>query len=241
MRLAGTKPSLLRKRANAWRDVGFRNEALADYDQALKYNDKDVEAYSGRAELWRRARQFDKSLADIDAAIANDPKSAILRVHKGNILLVVGQDNEANRAYEEAAAIDARVLSENRFRDLKTFDRRGLYVINRTNEAIRFHVLFFTRTGTDLKSNSLWYPGAPGTDLANEAQSFELEPGSAMQPDHKFSDTNSFPVCGSKVCIWGEGVNSGRTYVTYRDRYLNLVPEGTYKNSEEERYYYTFD
>jgi tetratricopeptide (TPR) repeat protein len=241
MRLAGTKPSLLRKRANAWRDVGFRNEALADYDQALKYNDKDSAAYSGRAELWRRARQFDKSLADIDAAITNDPKSAILRVHKGNILLIAGQDKEANRAYEQAAAIDARVLSENRFRDLKTFDRRGLYVINRTNEAIRFHVLFFTRTGTDLKSKSVWYPGEPGTDLAREARSFVVEPGDVVQPFHDFSDTNRFPVRGSKVRIWGEGVNSGRPYVTYKDQDLNLVPEGTYKNSEEERYYYTFE
>lgn len=241
MRIAGTKPALLRKRADAWRDFGLFKEALADYDQALKYNSEDADAYLGRALLRFRDRQFDKSLVDIDAAIANSPKSAILRVHKGNILLVAGQDKEANRAYEQAAAIDARVLAENRYRDLQSFDRRGLYVINRTTEPIRFHVLFFTRTGTDPKSDTYWYPGAPGTERAKLAQTWEVEPGSGMQPVHKFSDTNTFPVRGSKVRIWGEGVNSGRKFVTYKDQDLNLVPEGTYKQFKEERYLYSFE
>jgi tetratricopeptide (TPR) repeat protein len=52
------------------------NGALADYDEALRLNDKAVWVYMDRAVVYRRKEQFDSALADYDTAISMRPKNA---------------------------------------------------------------------------------------------------------------------------------------------------------------------
>ncbi len=236
--LGAGRTQLLRKRADAARDGGAPHLARVDYNKVIESNDADDEAYAGRALAWMKSRMFEKAIADIDAAISRNPKSAMHFVTKGNILLVAGRNDESDRAYQKAAEINPQVLKAHRFRDFKSFDRRTLVVINQTNEPIRYHILFQSRS----KSGKwLWYPGEPGTTEAQDVNTWTIEPGEFSFPTYVFSEGSEPRLIGaSKVRIWGEGITSGRRHNAYRDKDFVLCPEGTYKNEEIEPWVYSF-
>ncbi len=59
---------------------GQDDAAKHAYDQALKLDDKNVDAWRSRAELQRRANRLRDSIADYGHAVALDPEDADLLV-----------------------------------------------------------------------------------------------------------------------------------------------------------------
>ncbi|MGP0066472.1 MAG: tetratricopeptide repeat protein [Isosphaeraceae bacterium] len=50
------------------------NHAIADFDEVLKLNPKNVRAYYGRGQCWQREREFAKAIADFDQAVQLNPR-----------------------------------------------------------------------------------------------------------------------------------------------------------------------
>ena len=93
------------------------DQALADFEEAIKRDPKLTVAYLSRAVLHIQKGDADKALADFDEAVQLDPKN-------GEILV----DANVSRAIENLANVEARgELSLKGFsRTVKAFSVRGL-------------------------------------------------------------------------------------------------------------------
>lgn len=58
-----------------YQQLDMRHEALIEYDLAIEQNEEALNAYVNRAELLLQDGNFEKALADLERAIALDPKA----------------------------------------------------------------------------------------------------------------------------------------------------------------------
>ena len=73
----------MNSRGLAWRRSGNLDRAIADFDQAIRLNPKDVAAYNNRAMALADRRDFDRAAADYDQALKLDPKYALAYLNRG--------------------------------------------------------------------------------------------------------------------------------------------------------------
>ncbi|MCG9891774.1 MAG: tetratricopeptide repeat protein [Thermosynechococcaceae cyanobacterium MS004] len=72
-------------RGNTRRALGDKQGAIADYDQAIRLNPKDAEAYNNRGVTRRALGDNQGAIADYEEAIRLAPKDAAAYVNRGNI------------------------------------------------------------------------------------------------------------------------------------------------------------
>jgi tetratricopeptide (TPR) repeat protein len=74
MQLTEKHADVLRSlRADAYKEKGDYDRALADYDQAIELNPENVRAYTGRGDLFERIGDRTRAIADFTKALALNP------------------------------------------------------------------------------------------------------------------------------------------------------------------------
>ncbi|MGA2045221.1 MAG: tetratricopeptide repeat protein [Roseiarcus sp.] len=93
-------------RGNGYQNVGDHDQAIADYDTALRLEPKEGNAYIGRGGAWRDKHEGDRALADFDEAVRLEPKSSIAFSNRGNVYQDRGDADHALADYDAAIRLD---------------------------------------------------------------------------------------------------------------------------------------
>jgi tetratricopeptide (TPR) repeat protein len=80
--------------------------AIADYNESLRRDPHDADAYAQRGEVWMFKYECDKALADFDQSLRIDPMSAKVHQRRGLVLLSREEYEQARVALDEAIRID---------------------------------------------------------------------------------------------------------------------------------------
>ena len=95
------------------------DDAIAHFDAALALEQRNGEAYDGRARVWRDSGLLGQAIADASRAVFFSPSSPAFRNTLGTVLEALGQFDSARGAYEIALSLDARAAyAENNLREL---------------------------------------------------------------------------------------------------------------------------
>jgi tetratricopeptide (TPR) repeat protein len=84
------------------------DEAMEDFQAALRLNPRHVGAFLGRAEVWKKKGDFPKAIADATAAIDIAPESADLYERRARIRMDRGEHNLAIDDLTAALRIDPK-------------------------------------------------------------------------------------------------------------------------------------
>lgn len=84
------------------RNKGEHESAIREFDQAIRLNPGDIEAYIDRGQSRRDRGEYDLAFADFDAAIRIDPSSARAHVNRGYTRYVMREFDRAIASYDEA-------------------------------------------------------------------------------------------------------------------------------------------
>ena len=76
---------------------GEYDKAIADYDEAIKLDPKNANAYSYRGLAWYWKSEYDKAIADYDEAIKLDPKSPRRYSNRGDAWQMKGGVRQGHR------------------------------------------------------------------------------------------------------------------------------------------------
>jgi tetratricopeptide (TPR) repeat protein len=100
------------------RDAKAFNQAIADYDEAIRLNPKDAAVYINRGNAWYAKQEYDQAFADYNEAIRLDPKNAIAYRNRGDVWYVKQAYDQAFADYNEAIRLDPK--------DAMAYSNRGV-------------------------------------------------------------------------------------------------------------------
>ncbi len=87
---------------------GDVDQAIADFDEAIRLQPKQADAYNNRGNAYSRKRQWSRAIADYGAAIDLGPKSALAHYNRGLAYHTVGELDRAIADFEEAIRLDPK-------------------------------------------------------------------------------------------------------------------------------------
>lgn len=85
---------------------GQHNNAIPEFDKALRLNPRYAEAYTARGITFNEMAQYERAIKDYDAALALDPKSTEAYFNRANSYNDLGQSERALKDYDEALRLD---------------------------------------------------------------------------------------------------------------------------------------
>lgn len=103
---------ILYYKANAEEKAGLNEEAEQTYTKILKTDNKNAVVYAGRAAIYGKLKDYEKSLADYDKAISLDKKNYNYYLGKYFIQMESKDKNGATQVLETAAALEAKSQSD---------------------------------------------------------------------------------------------------------------------------------
>jgi tetratricopeptide (TPR) repeat protein len=115
---ADEKALAYRNLGNARADAGANNQALADFNEAIKLHPSEAAAYAGRARARLALRDILGAIADYDEAIRLAPETGGFHVGRGHARFVRGNHAGAIEDFTEAIRLNPKSAS--------AFNRRGL-------------------------------------------------------------------------------------------------------------------
>jgi tetratricopeptide (TPR) repeat protein len=95
-------------RGAAYYDHGDYDQAIADFDEAIRINPKYAEAFDSRASAWRGKGDLDRALADYDEAVKLSPEDADMLNNRGNAYNEKGDPDRAIADFDRALKIDPK-------------------------------------------------------------------------------------------------------------------------------------
>src|SRR5262249_7687934 len=81
---------------------GQHERAIADFDQAIRFDPNYTFAYNGRGPASRAKGDNDRAIADFDQVIRLDPKLAFAHNNRGNAYRGKGDNDRAIADYDQA-------------------------------------------------------------------------------------------------------------------------------------------
>ncbi len=95
-------------KGNAFRKQGKHDEAIKAYDEAIRLDPNDADAWYNKGEAlnYMGESKYDEAIKAYDEAIRLDPQLAEAWFWKGNLLNAQGKHDEALEAYDEAIRLD---------------------------------------------------------------------------------------------------------------------------------------
>ena len=86
-------------------------EARAEYEEAIRLDPQNPEAYYGRGNAELQLGQLDLALQDFDEAIRLDPNHAMAHANRAGVYLVTGKFDLSIEGYGEAIRIDPQNIT----------------------------------------------------------------------------------------------------------------------------------
>jgi tetratricopeptide (TPR) repeat protein len=105
-------------RCFAYNKKGEFDRAIADCNQFLTLDPKNVHAFNSRGNSYEYKREYDRAIQDFDEAISLDPRYAAAFNNRGNAFHAKGQYDRAIQDYDEAIRLDPKNPVPIRNRDL---------------------------------------------------------------------------------------------------------------------------
>ena len=109
-------------RGLAWADSGEYDKAIADYNDAIRFNPHLVDAYHSRGVAWVKKGEYDKAIADFNLAIRYNAQDAESLDGRGVAWLNKGEYDKAVADFNEAIRLNAH--------DTVAYFHRGLAGFN---------------------------------------------------------------------------------------------------------------
>ena len=94
------------QRAEALRVKNQFNEAIKEYDKAIKLNPKYALAYGGRGEALRGKNQYDKAIEDYTTAIKLSPNYVLAYAGRGSAYRLKGNSKQAASDLKKALELN---------------------------------------------------------------------------------------------------------------------------------------
>jgi tetratricopeptide (TPR) repeat protein len=104
-------PPIYNNRGIGWVRKGLYASAIDDFNSAIQYDPKYVDAYRNRGLAWHISGDFDRALADFNQAIRLNANSAPLYNARGTTLLNKGELERAVVDFDKAVSLDPRYAS----------------------------------------------------------------------------------------------------------------------------------
>jgi lipoprotein NlpI len=159
-------------RGLAWANNGKYNKAIADYNDAIRFNPHLADAFHGRGVAWVKKGEYDNAIADFNNAIRFNAQDAEAFDGRGVAWASKGENDKAIADFNEAIRLNPQ--------DGVAFHYRGVAWMNKSeydkaiadfNEAIRLNpqdeVAFFYRGLTEFNLGGF---GIAATDFAQKLQ-----------------------------------------------------------------------
>ena len=93
-------------RGFAYGTRGQHDDAIQDYDQAIKLDPSDAIVYNNRGFAYSNKGQLDRAIEDYDQAIGLDPSDATVYNNRGFAYSIKGQLDRAIQDYDQAIKLD---------------------------------------------------------------------------------------------------------------------------------------
>jgi|SanBayMetagenome_1026888.scaffolds.fasta_scaffold11119_1 tetratricopeptide (TPR) repeat protein len=98
-------------RGNVYYDLGEKQKALEDYNQALKLDPNLAYAYNGRGNVYYyNLGENQKALEDYNQALKLDPNFAVSYNGRGNVYYNLGEKQKALEDYNQALKLDPNLV-----------------------------------------------------------------------------------------------------------------------------------
>jgi tetratricopeptide (TPR) repeat protein len=99
---------LCMQRAYAWGGAKEYDKAIADFNEAIRFNPHLAGAYIGRGHCHCEKKEFDKAIADYDQALKIDPQAAIALMGRARARESLGQTEQSFADLDQAIKLDAQ-------------------------------------------------------------------------------------------------------------------------------------
>ncbi len=115
-------------RGNAYREKGDYDDALREYNEAIRLNPNYADAFNNRGITYRAKRDYDRAIQDYDQAIRLDPKYAAAFNNRGNVYRDRKDYDRAIQDYDEAIRLNPNSAlafnnRANAYRNKRDYDR----------------------------------------------------------------------------------------------------------------------
>lgn len=97
-------------KGNAFVALEHYSQALKCFNEALHYEPTDERSYVSRGRLLRIIQRWEDALSDQEMALKINPRSPLALGEKGLILLNLGEQTEALKYFQQAAALTDRIF-----------------------------------------------------------------------------------------------------------------------------------
>jgi tetratricopeptide (TPR) repeat protein len=94
--------------ADHWRRNGKADQALTDYQEAMRVDPSNAQAYYGRGLVWEEKKNYDRAIADFSEAIRRDPKHANAYFYRAFTWRKKDDLDRALADYAEAIRLDPK-------------------------------------------------------------------------------------------------------------------------------------
>ena len=101
---------LLNSRGISWREKGYDDLALVDFDEAIRLDPNSAAAYTSRGNLHGDRGNNDKAIADYNAALELNPKLAPAYSTRGLSWLAKGDHDRARSDLDAAIRLDPKMM-----------------------------------------------------------------------------------------------------------------------------------
>jgi tetratricopeptide (TPR) repeat protein len=205
-------------------DVNDPRRAVLLTQEVIKHFPADADAVTYRVQAlgYQQLHEPAAAIASYGEAIRRDQTHAWTYFQRGR-LYEEQNDVRALADYEKAVQLDAKWAKE-----LKTYGRRTVTVVNHTGEALRVHLYYETLT---TEQKWYWYPEPPP---AGKPLTVTVEPGKAV-----LVRDEDGPIHGRRMRIWAEGATSGTEIATHKDKDVMLCAR-EYRAAKMMTFTYTF-
>jgi tetratricopeptide (TPR) repeat protein len=88
------------------------DEAVEDYNEAMRLNPKDPEAPFNRGMAHLRSARYDHAARDFSEVIMLQPKNAEAHVYRGLVRIYQDNDKEADADFRRAFQLDPRLKAK---------------------------------------------------------------------------------------------------------------------------------